>query len=509
VLVRPAFKFQSAFRLTCSIALGLSLVSAVFVSLHWPLVGDVSLMHYIVFLQRQGLVSYRDIIDINMPGTYLFEAVAMRCFGAGAIGWRIYDLFLLSSIVGAAIVLAGKRNLFAGIFAGLMFALVHLQDGIAQGGQRDLLMAALLLWAYVALFRAQVAKREVPMALLYGVILGVTVTIKPVLLPLGLVLLLVAGWVAHRRGLKPWSLFGAGIVGIAIPCAMAFLWLKRIGVLQSFLDIFTGLLPLHASMGRQTLAFLISHCLSPIALIAALWLVLQLFQRPKFSAERVELLIGVAGTALAYIAQGKGYPYQRYPLLVVLLVVVGIDLDRAISAKGAIRGLALATCLLSCVVLAPRYAWLATTFSASTPFQDALSDNLLKLGSPMQLSGQVQCLDTFGGCINSLYDLKVRQSTGFLYDCYLFADKSEERERYRIAFWTAYQAAQPRVVVETNQFCFGDARGFEKVATWPLLAADLSQKYELKSSWRSPVLQHWWSRREEPAEFRIYVRKLQ
>ena len=58
-------------------------------SLHWPLVGDASLMHYVVFLERQGLVPYRDIIDINMPGTYFVEAASMQCFGDGALGLRL------------------------------------------------------------------------------------------------------------------------------------------------------------------------------------------------------------------------------------------------------------------------------------------------------------------------------------------------------------------------------------------------------------------------------------
>ncbi|WP_221313374.1 hypothetical protein [Granulicella aggregans] len=464
-------------------------------------------MHYVVFLQKQGLIPYRDIVDINLPGTYLFEEVAMRSFGAGAFGWRLYDCFLLVSVLGSAMVLAGKRNLFAGIFSALIFVLVHLQDGIAQGGQRDLLMTALLLWAYVALFQVQRAKRAVWMALLYGLLIGATATIKPVLLPLGLVLLLALGWIAHRRGLRVWSLLSAGAIGIIIPVGAVLLWLKWIGAFQSFLSILTGLLPLHAQMGRKTLSFLLSHALSPVALLAALWLVLQVLERRKISAEKAELMIGIVGTAVAYIAQGKGYPYQRYPLLAILLVLIGMDLNRALDIKGAIGRFAMATCILSSFVFAPRYAWLTTTFSNTTPFQDALSERLLGLDSPTELSGHVQCLDTFGGCINSLYDLQIRQSTGFIYDCYLFSSESTERERYRTKFWNSYQLAKPRVVVETNQFCFGDARGFDKLATWPLLDEDIRQKYEMKSAWRSQVLQHWWSRREEPSEFKLYVRK--
>ena len=74
------------FELACGVALVACVLVAALASLHWPLVGDAALMHYIVFLHRQGLTPYKDIVDINLPGTYAFESLAMRCFGSGALG---------------------------------------------------------------------------------------------------------------------------------------------------------------------------------------------------------------------------------------------------------------------------------------------------------------------------------------------------------------------------------------------------------------------------------------
>ena len=42
-------------------------------SWRWPLVGDASLMHYVVFLMDHGASPYRDIAEMNMPGSYLAE----------------------------------------------------------------------------------------------------------------------------------------------------------------------------------------------------------------------------------------------------------------------------------------------------------------------------------------------------------------------------------------------------------------------------------------------------
>ena len=82
-------------RLVCSVALSLSLLAAVLASRHWPLIGDASLMHYIVFLMHHGLTPYKDIADVNLPGTYALESAAMWLFGDGAAGWRVYDFALL------------------------------------------------------------------------------------------------------------------------------------------------------------------------------------------------------------------------------------------------------------------------------------------------------------------------------------------------------------------------------------------------------------------------------
>jgi len=53
-------------------------------SWHWPLVGDASLIHYIGWLIGRGWAPYREIGDMNMPGSYLIEMAAMHLFGMGA-----------------------------------------------------------------------------------------------------------------------------------------------------------------------------------------------------------------------------------------------------------------------------------------------------------------------------------------------------------------------------------------------------------------------------------------
>ena len=42
-------------------------------SLDWPLIHDAPLFHYVAWLMGQGLVPYRDIFDMNLPGVYLLH----------------------------------------------------------------------------------------------------------------------------------------------------------------------------------------------------------------------------------------------------------------------------------------------------------------------------------------------------------------------------------------------------------------------------------------------------
>src|SRR5260370_20056083 len=101
----------------------LTLLSLVFITIfvlrtwHWPLVGDAALMHYVVFLMDRGFAPYRDIVDPNMPGTYLIEGLIVHAFGGFALTWRVFDLFLLASAGFAMVAITLPYDWFAGVFS--------------------------------------------------------------------------------------------------------------------------------------------------------------------------------------------------------------------------------------------------------------------------------------------------------------------------------------------------------------------------------------------------------
>jgi hypothetical protein len=492
----------NAFITACCAILVASAAAAIAFSFRWPLLGDATLMHYVVFLMDHGMAPYRQIVDINLPGSYAPDWTIVHLLGAGALAWHLYDFLLLIAITAASLIITGRRNWTPAVIAGSLFALLHLRDGLEHIGQRDLLLTALLLAAIAALITGWRTTHVHIGYLVFGLCLGATLTIKPILLPA--VLCLFVSPPDKKR--PPASAFLLAIAGLSIPPALTILWLLHKGSLRAFIQILTTLIPLHAHLGRKPLLVLITHAISLIAPLLVIWLILYAIDRPRPDATRSILLIALAVSIFACLIQAKGYPYQRYPFFAVVLLLISLDLISALQKPGVRRWLAIAGLSFAAFVLAPRSAWLIHDFRSATPLEDALSSSLTAL--PVSLPHNVQCLDTFRGCIATLNRQRIEQATGILYDCYLFAaPQTPVTTAYRQRVWSALQQSQPAVLIVTDQNCFAPTGSFAKLDTWPQLQSALSSQYRLVEEWHPTTPAHWWAHEEMPRRFRIYLRR--
>jgi hypothetical protein len=556
-------RFGSArlFRAALAASLALSALLFFLWSWRWPLVGDASLIHYIGFLIQRGWAPYRDLGDMNMPGSFLIEIAAMHIFGMGDLAWRLFDFTLLAIASASFFVVAKEsgapfvtaspsrvgldKRWLAALFSASLFILIHGRDGLSEGGQRDLTMAVLLLTATAFLFVAVRIGSSWSSAI-FGLLSGIALTIKPTALPLSLAQLLLAAFALRRfridalhlgrkyanRSVLIHYIAPAVVAGLVAP-AIALIFLLREHALAAFVAGFHGIIPYYAGLGHRTVGFVLLHSISPLLPLVIAWLVVLALQRKIFywsrNWERNALLIGVLFGLLNCIAQQRALPYYRYPLLIFLLPLIARDLFDALYRPTATQGsnqttagrslalsrrlLALAPLLFAAFVLAPqsailihRYRWRETDFITS------LQRNLTTLGGPA-LSGHIQCIDSISGCGNVLYRMRLEPATGVLSDFLLFGSVSDIQppesipiiRDTRAQFSAAILSHPPQVIVVTSHLHIDGPDNFEKLARWPMFASFLADRYNLQTQWSPARTARWWSREETPASYRIYV----
>ena len=480
--------------------------------------GDATLMRYVVFLMQHGKAPYRDIVDINFPGSYLVEWLVMHCPGSGSLAWRLFDLALGLAATIAMLVIAWPWEGFAGLFAGILFILLHGRDGIQEMGQRDLVMAVLLLGAYAALFcfvrRSRGPRIDLTLIALIGTLLGFACTIKPTAVLFIPVLLVLAAIELRRQNRRCLPLLAVGTAFALLPVIAAFLFLVKEHALRPFVDIVVTILPDHADLRRHSLGYLLLHALPGDLLpLLVLWAPLAAVSRFLRTWEGKALLAGVVLGLVSFLAQGKGYSYQRYPAESLLLITIAIDL--ALAAKAAplptprwARILAVSA-LAFAIVIGFGCVKKALSFDGrNDEFATLLTGDLNQLGGAPALDGKVQCLDIAAGCLDVLYRARIVQATGFLYDCYLIYPDAADLH-YREEFWEEMKKSGPRVIIVTSHKC-GLGRmdyTYSELNDWPQLRDYLADHYTLDADRVPPHPVHWSGSPGPPFGYRIYTRQ--
>lgn len=489
------------------LALGLTGCAAFLVvdTLHWPLVGDAAVMHYGAFLLEHGLAPYRQIVDINLPGCFPLDWAVVHVFGAGALGWRLYD-FTLMAVAAAAMFAMARRDAWLGaLFAACFLFVLHIHDGVDQAGERDLVLAVMLLVACAAIFYA--LRRNAWMgSLAFGGIAGAAALIKPNALPWAVGVLVLAAIALRRRRERMAPHVAAACVGFIAPVVLDFLYLVREHAVRACWLIMTRLIPYHARIDRFPLGYLVTQLL-PSALfpVIVLWVPLALASRRWRTWEGAALYYSVGIGIVSFLGQGKGFPYHRYPMEVFLLLLIGMDAAEALRRRGWARIPAAALLVFAVFALSPSWVARASRYDwQHDAFTQSLSADLTWMGGP-SLSGQVQCLDMFAGCLGTLYRLDLVQSTGFLYDCYFFNQpQSVFTLEMRRRFLDDLEREPPKVIVVSNQNCLGRPLGYFSPQEWPAFSAWLRAHYSLVVERQPEGLVRWWPIARPSPGYRIY-----
>lgn len=466
---------------------------------HWKQVNDPAQLHYLCFLMDHGMAPYRDLFEINMPGIYLVNWSVMHSLGAGSAAWRLFDFSLMAIAAWAMIAIAWPYDWLAGVFGATLFILFHGRDGAGQEGQRDFIIAVLLLCAYAFLFECFRSRRKWPM-FAFGLCAGMAGTIKPTPLPFALVLLVLVAIQWKQAGEPVGKPVLYALLGFVAPLAIvcAFLFSKH--ALGSFWYLLRVELPFYETLGRVPVSTLLTlMATSSIKTLALIAMTIAVMKRDWWNWEGKLLVLGILFGFASYFGQGKAFPYHRYPMMAFLLLWAGLQIIPALRAQRMVRMFAIAGVSFAMIVAA-LYVREAVHKVWDPEFSDSLTADLNHLGG-RRLSGHVQCIDMPADCDSALYRMRLVQSTGLFYDYLIFGSAQQQVIRdLRRRFWWQFQSNTPQVVVVgTGLFPYG--RGYAKLASWPLFEQVLADEYLLYDDRSFP-----------PAEsgakaYRIYVKK--
>lgn len=449
-------------------------------SLTWPLIHDVVLMHYAAWRIGEGAVPYRDLFDMNQPGTYLIHLAVLHTLGDGDLAWRIVDLAALAATAGAIAAFAAPWGALASASGALVFATYHLAGGAWQAGQRDFLLCPLLVVA--ALGVARWIERGCWTSLAWsGAALGVGITVKPhAAIFAGALAGVIAVAAARAGGLTAAAASsGTFAAATAVAPAAVLAWLAVVGGLAAWWDIVTHyLIPLYSRLGRASPWSIYRwHAWILIALGVALSLAGAGLRRGA-GARHVLATLGLAYGVVHYVAQGKGWEYHLYPLALFSAILIAAELPAALAAGRRLFAGALATTLVASLWLLDAKALEASAADFWWAREASVRTLEADLRERLGPGDTVQVFDTTGGGIHALFRLRVRQPTRFLYDFHFFHDeRTPVVQALRAELVRDLQARPPRLIVLVERAW--PAGGHERVARFPALAALLRERYEI------------------------------
>src|SRR6202044_1304432 len=101
-------------------------------------------------------------------------------------------------------------------------------------------------------------------------------------------------------------------------------------------------LPFYKSLGRLSLPTLMTLVASSsIRTLALIALAIALLKWQGWNWESKLLVAGIIFGIASFFAQGKGFPYHRYPMLAFLFLWVGLQIVTGLRDRGAVGILAM------------------------------------------------------------------------------------------------------------------------------------------------------------------------
>jgi hypothetical protein len=448
------------------LALGAVLVVSGLASLSWPYIHDSPLMLYAGWYLAQGGVPYRDLFDMNMPGTYFAMWALGSVLGWNPLGFRIFDLLSVATVALATFIWLRPFGRSAAVAASMLFPVWYLAAGPSTSLQREFLALVPLSLALAAAgSRWPVAVRFVAT----GLLAGAAALIKPQFLLFAIPAMIRLAWSIASPEQRA-RLAALMVAGVFAPFAVTFAFLAYRGGLDPFFDIASSYWPLYTHLtgehrsiaGFERLQYLTRSTLSgmwnpwvPLAIVGVIAVIRE--RRPGLAWTIVAMLVAAA---LYPALSGQFWSYHWLPFQYMLLCASALNLagdaPKGWTAVGALR----ATAGAAALILTGATAVIAL-IAASTgdPTSDVVRARARAEGVPREVAeflrghlragDRVQPLDWTGGAVHGMFDARALLATRFMYDFHFYHHVDAPYiARLRRQFLRQLAATRPRFVIQ-------------------------------------------------------------
>jgi hypothetical protein len=450
-------------------ALSLLLALEWLVSLQWRMVHDSPLNHYVAFLwQHHGLFPYRDVFEVQMPGTFLFHRAVGTLFGYGDLAFRWTDLAWLSAILWITwrvLRRFGREVAWVGV---VLFGLSYFQHGPQMSLQKDYLGVLPIMGA--VLLAASGTQRLGLRGFAVGALFGLAACFKPHLslgLPVVLLFLLRSARPAQGAALRTVSLAGAGW---ALPVGGILLWVWWNGAWSPFREMLGSYLPLYLQLtvnhqtasgwGRVGYLFWQFKELGGqgLWLLPAGLALHRIVRDDKLPAATRRLAYLLAGMTLIYavypVAAGQFFQYHWMPFQFFVICLASLALMRPSGDAKSERWFPLAALGLAAFLslhLPPDLPRQIRGLGPQPPKAGRADEIARFLQANLQPGDTVQPLDWTGGSVHGMLLAEARLATRFLYDYQFHHHVSRpEIQALRRRFLDEFVARPPRFVIDVT-----------------------------------------------------------
>jgi len=454
-------------------------------------------------MDRFHAVPYRDIFDMNLPGSYFAYYVIGRLSGYSDVGFRVADLLYLCAILTTTWCLLKPLHTRVAWVAVTLFGLLYLSFGSFMSLQREYLLIlpitlAVLLASDAA--RGHLSWRAAGIGLLFGI----CATIKPhaiIAFPLLLWYLLLPESATVPRAWRKIVLHIVlpAVLGFCLPVLAALGYLLHTGSLSAFLDIAGGYWPLYGALSgtHRTVAgvwrfwnlwngFLSfgSHGILLLPAFAGVMIARYDSTLPCEKRRQVWLFTGMAICYCIYpVISGQFWDYHWLIFMYWLTILIGLAFVERPGMRTATQ-LLLPVALLLCTLnftfhfpedVVDQFAG----HSMEKPKEGRVDAIARYLTRHLRPGDRVQPLDWTGGAVHAMLLARAQQATPFIYDFHFYHHISRPYiQRLRRRFLHALVDTPPRFMVEITR----DkpwVHGRDTTQQFPALARYLMEHYHM------------------------------